>query len=450
MKKNLVIMSLVVVLLMVIKVEVSANENPDVFLDDKTLSFDVKPILVNGVTFIELRGLCNALDYKIGWQQSTRTASCIGGNHSFSFSSNDNFYTFNNQQRSFIHKPRLINGRTMLSLREVSEVFTKRVIWLTPSREILLLSPNLSDELKGKLVDDFLNRLHKKQQFTGAALIARNGKVLSSNGYGYADQERKVSNQPQTQFAIASITKGFTGTAIMQLQEQGKLNVNDKLGKYFPDLPYANQITIHQLLTHTAGLPWEKDTDYKNIKLIYQPGQGQRYSNVGYMLLGDIIEKVSGKSYQAYMNDHVFTGTGMSASGFDLNSSQSEVKAKGYQWQNGKWASVNRDFSSRGGSGALYSSVEDLYQLDQALTNSELMSRSTMHTMLTPHEGAWGYGWQVFLSQTGRVSILSGSTTGFTSHIKRHEGRKYVVILLSNHADSKMDLITSSIEYIIQ
>ncbi|ERN52053.1 serine hydrolase [Alkalihalophilus marmarensis] len=426
-----------------------ANTIMPVFLDEQKLSFDEDPVAIRGVTYIELRGLCGALNYQLGWNQQTKTASCSGGGRNFSFSFNDTHYMFNNQRREFINTPRAINGRTMLSLREVSEVFDYRVLWLSFSNEILLMSRGITDETRGRMADDFLQRLNAANRFNGSALVAKRNSVITSSGYGLADQAGRA-NQPNTPFAIASLTKGFTGSAIMKLHEEGKLQFTDRLSDYFPELPYANQISIHQLLTHTAGLPWEKEGQYKDIKLIYTPGTSQRYSNVGYMLLGDIIEQVSGKSYSAYLNDQIFKPLGMNSSGFDINTVDRSVRAHGYSLVDGRVVPVNRDFAARGGSGSVYASVEDLYKLDRALYQDTLHSRSIKEVMLRQHESNWGYGWQVYPTSVGRVTQLSGNTVGYTSHIKRHEGLNYTIILLSNHANKDVHVIGQMIEHIIR
>ncbi|MEC2071324.1 serine hydrolase [Alkalihalophilus marmarensis] len=450
MRKYITALSVLLAFFLVFQDEAKANVHPGVFLEEKKLSFDVQPTIISGVTFIELRGLCNALSYNLGWDQGSRTASCSTSGKNFSFSINDAFYTYNGTRTAFTNRPTIINGRTMISLREVSQVFSYNVTWLQFSKEILLMRPHVSDEVRGRMADDFLKRLHANNRFNGAALVAKQNQIITENGYGKADIEGGVANTTDTKFAIASITKGFTGTAIMQLQEEGKLKVTDRLSQHFPHLPYADKITIHQLLTHTAGLPWEKDRDFAQIELIYTPGTNQRYSNVGYLLLGELIEKASGLTFADYMNQRVFNKLGMDNSGYDINSSSAGIRAKGYSYENGRLVPVNRDFTLRGASGSLYSSAKDLYRLDQALYNNELMERSTMHSMLTAHSGNWGYGWQVYPLNTGRVTQLTGSTVGFTSHIKRNEGRKYVIVLLSNHADPDIHVIGSTIETIIR
>src|SRR6267378_5020585 len=164
-------------------------------------------------------------------------------------------------------------------------------------------------------VDAFVQPYMEGNNFSGSILIARQGKVLISKGYGMADYELSVPNTPQTRFHLASLTKSFTAAAIMILQEQGKLSVEDPLKKFVPDYPNGDKITIHHLLTHRSGIPNVNNFPeygskslsrmsldeiirmFKDKPLEFEPGARYRYSNSNYNLLAFIIEKTSGKSY---------------------------------------------------------------------------------------------------------------------------------------------------------
>src|SRR5690242_2552197 len=205
-----------------------------------------------------------------------------------------------------------------------------------------------TDDLQAK-VDERLNALVKANQFSGAVLIARDGRVLVSKGYGMANLETETPNTPQTIFRLGSITKQFTATAIMMLQEQGKLSVQDSICKYVTDCPAAWQpITLHHLLSHTGGVPnFTSFPDYlktmalpttvealiarfKDKPLDFQPGEKWSYSNSGYVLLGHVIEKVSGQSYEAFLQERIFAPLGMKNTGYDHNADVLPHRAAGY------------------------------------------------------------------------------------------------------------------------
>ncbi len=159
----------------------------------------------------------------------------------------------------------------------------------------------------------------KEQGFNGAIFIARDGNILMNRGYGYADRSRMIQVTPHTKFRIGSNTKQFTAMAILMLQHRGRLNVQDKLCKYVSDCPEAwKDITIHQLLTHTSGIPdyistffWGDTTKeevilaMKNKPLDFKPGEKYSYSNTGYMLLGEVIEQASGMSYGEFLHENI-------------------------------------------------------------------------------------------------------------------------------------------------
>src|ERR1700721_1260503 len=187
------------------------------------------------------------------------------------------------------------------------------------------------------------------KQFMGAALVARDGKVLLSKGYGFANLEWGVANSPATKFRLGSITKQFTATCILLLEERGKLKVDDPVKKYMTDAPAAwDKVTIFNLLTHTSGIPSftgfltsaspegipttpEKlGARFRDKPLEFQPGEQWNYSNSGYVLLGYLIEKISGKSYSAFVEENIFRPLEMTDSGYDSNSAIILHRASGY------------------------------------------------------------------------------------------------------------------------
>ncbi|QKS72651.1 serine hydrolase [Paenalkalicoccus suaedae] len=421
-----------------------------VYLQEKALKFDVQPVVQNSTTFVELRGLCTALGRSVSWDSSTKKTTCEAEGSSFSYISGATTYELNKQTVSFSTRPRVINGRTMLGLREVSRVFGRDVHYLSETGDIILYKDGLTDNQKASLIDSQVKKLADARKFNGSVAVQRRGDLLMSGGYGIANAYHSIGNKTHTPFAIASITKGITGIAVMQLVEDGKINLNDKVSKYLLSVPNAGRMTVRQLLTHTAGLPWEAPNYRAVSSLIYTPGNSQRYSNVGYQLLGDIIAQASGMSYGQYVRENIFEPAKMSGAGFDINIVNPSIRAFGYEYTNGRYVRKTRNYAARGASGSIYATVIDLARLDQALRDDTLLSRSTYNTMVGRHAGDWGFGWQAYHAPDGRVTQLEGSTDGYRTYIRRHEGRTFAIIVLANDERSKPAVVGSLIESIIR
>ena len=223
--------------------------------------------------------------------------------------------------------------------------------------------------------------------FMGAVLVAEDGKVLLSKGYGSANLEWSIPDSPSTKFRLGSITKQFTAASILLLEERGKLNIDDPVKKYMPDAPSAwDKITIYNLLTHTSGIPsFTSFPDYESTEatsttpkelvarfrdkpLNFQPGEKWEYSNSGYVLLGYLLEKVSGQSYKDFLQENIFKPLGMNDSGYDSNTAIIMHRASGYVLsptgpENAGYVDMSIPFSA----GALYSTTEDLLRWEQGL-----------------------------------------------------------------------------------
>ena len=292
----------------------------------------------------------------------------------------------------------------------------------------------------------------KHNAFMGTVLVAKDGKVLFSNGYGFANAEHNVPNTPDTKFRLGSLTKQFTAVAILQLEEQGKLKVTDPACNYLPNCPDTwKPITIHQLATHTSGLfNFTEDPDHarasvlpsppsqtlekiRNKPLDFPPGTQFGYSNSGYAALALIIEKASGLPYPQYLDKHVFTPAGMQNSGHDSHTLVLPNRATGYS---GSGQTLHHapyvDMSNPIGAGDLYSTVQDLLLWDQALrTDLLLKSRAKL---FTPEKENYAYGWEVTRLFNRPVHTHDGGINGFSTIILRFPGDNLVSIVLSNNA----------------
>jgi CubicO group peptidase (beta-lactamase class C family) len=288
--------------------------------------------------------------------------------------------------------------------------------------------------------------------FMGTVLVARDGKVVLDKAYGMANLELEVPNTPDTKFRLGSITKQFTAAAILLLEERGKLKVEDRVKAYLPDAPMAwDRITIYNLLTHTAGIPnFTAQADYNTIKLSsrsastavaafrdrpldFGPGEEMRYSNSGYLVLGDIIEKVSGQSYEKFVADNIFTPLGMNDSGYDSNTAIIKRRASGYiKLPSGYVNAGYIHMSIPHAAGALYSTSRDLLKWEQALFAGTVVSKASLDRMIAPFKNDYALGLVSSLVKGRRVIAHGGGIDGFNTSMSYYPDTRTVVIVLSN------------------
>lgn len=314
----------------------------------------------------------------------------------------------------------------------------------------VLPSPCSGQTLQEK-VDEYIDALQKMGKFSGSILIAKDGDILLSKGYGLANREHDVPNTPKTIFRIGSLGKQFAAAAVMQLQEQGKLDVEDTITKYIPDYPKGNIITLHHLLTHTSGIPNLTDFPehrktimipspvektilrFKDKPLEFAPGEKFKYCNSGWLLLGYIIEKVSGKTYEDYLEEYIFGPLNMTNSGYDHHSTIMKNRASGYHIT--KEGPVNApyiDMSIPHAGGALYSTVEDMLLWDQSLYTEKILTTASLEKMFTPFKGNYGYGWRIDSIYGHKRIHHGGSIFGFQAHIARYVDDNLFVVFLCN------------------
>lgn len=300
-----------------------------------------------------------------------------------------------------------------------------------------------------------LDKYAKNENFDGCVLVVKNGKILLEKGYGFSDKESKIKNTVKNKFLIGSITKQFTAVAIMQLQQKGLLNVNDTIDKYISGIEYGDVITIHELLTHTSGLSQDlEDTnglenkhfsledavdemEGMDIKLLFQPGSSYSYSNLGYMLLSYIVEKVSGNTYENYIDENIFKPLNMDDSGFGYDNGINKELALGYDSDGKVVSSETSNEESRllAGAGEIYSTVEDLYKWDRALYTEKIVSKSSLDKIYTSYQDNYGYGWNIV---SKNVYEHGGTMSGFSSCIKRLVGDNSFIVVLSNDLNSSL------------
>lgn len=313
------------------------------------------------------------------------------------------------------------------------------------------------------LADTYLVAKHGK--FMGAVLVARDGKVLFEKGYGAADVAWGVLITPQTKFNVASLTKQFTGMAILQLAEGGKLDLDDPISKYYTNAPEAwEKITIYHLLSHRSGLPALKNLEeftkgpahsytpaelidtFRDKPLDFAPGTKWAYSNRGYYLLGYVIEQVSGQKYSDYLEQHIFRAIGMQDSGYDSTVAIIHGHAHGYAIEGQKLRYADYvDWSMAYAAGGLYSTVEDLLKWDQALYTEQLLSRKWLDRLFKPDASGYNYGWFIN-NKGGRLKMYhEGSNPGFAAFILRYPPDRTFVGVLSNLETAPVRQIASDL-----
>ncbi len=312
--------------------------------------------------------------------------------------------------------------------------------------------------------------------FSGAVLVSMGDAVILAKGYGMADKAGSVSATSETVFDIGSLTKQFTGAAILKLTEQGKLDLQDSLGQFFNDVPQDKaNITLHQLLTHTAGFKEYSGGDYKRTnkqkflrktfasKLKFTPGEKFEYSNVGYSLLAAVIETVSGQSYETFLAENFFGPVGMESTGYLLPSWDERVVAVGYDYALGRrwgqnverWAKSGEVSWNLYGNGGILSTVEDLYKWRRALDDGLVLSSQSMAL----YEGAlvdagrdqhYGYGWRsVDDEERGKIVFHNGGNTIFFATVRDFVDADRIVVFLTNEGRRDVYRMSREIERII-
>ncbi len=356
-------------------------------------------------------------------------------------------------------------------------------IGLRPPKADLNTSANkLSAEQAARELETSVKRLAEADVFSGAVLLAKDGKVIFKGAVGMANKDFNAPNKVDTKFNLGSMNKMFTGVAIAQLVEKGKISYDDPLSKYIPDFPNAEaakKIQIKHLLTHTAGLGgyfsprfWNQSRDQVRTvddmmklaredekSIAFEPGSQWRYSNTGMMVLGKVIEIASGQSYFDYVRENIYKPAGMTNTDcYELDKINTNL-AVGYDkqftddgaaWSNNIFAHVMRGGPQGGG----YSTVEDLLKFDQALRSGKLVSAATFKLLTSPkpelNSPGYGYGFGVVPERN--VAGHSGGFPGISSNLDMFLGSGWTAIVMSNYSrgsgpvSKKMVELISAIE----
>jgi CubicO group peptidase (beta-lactamase class C family) len=335
-----------------------------------------------------------------------------------------------------------------------------------PDLSILKYDPAKAD----KRVDEVMQHLHSHAGFNGNVLIAKHGKIIYENSFGYADYLRKKMLNINSQFELASVTKTMTSTAILQLMERGKLRLDQNVKDFFPNFPYDG-VTIKLLLTHRSGMMnyvyftddiYRKEhrdqrkgisnQDEMNLIAQYKPNRFNvpdkrfLYNNSNFMVLGSIIEKVTGMPYAKYMKENIFDPAGMSHTAVYSKAQYDKIPVDVVGHDRGQWRySVVQNFlDGPVGDKGVYSTVGDLYLFDYALRKGILLKQSTLDSAYVPRNPmvhghfSYGYGWRVFEAPGQQVIYHTGWWHGFRHIYLRDLKNDITVVLLSNLANGSL------------
>lgn len=327
---------------------------------------------------------------------------------------------------------------------------------------LVAFDPQTAPRHPGPLDFDGCMRLHvEANKFSGTVLVARGAEVLFSQGYGYAQAEWDVPSTREGRYRLASITKPFTATAVLQLAAAGALGLDDPICNYLKTCPPAwHPVKISQLLNHTSGIPdymklqsfWK---DFLMLKthakmvatfsgepLLFPPGSRFSYSNSGYYLLGLIIENATHKRHEEALEEHIFRPLDLSNTGYDHEDPIISKRVAGYrlgrqrELLNALYFDMEQPFAN----GGLYSTTGDLLKFARSFAGEQLLSSQYLALMETPGKGPYGYGWWISPApgfHSGREICHGGNLNGFSTWLSRFPDEDVVLVVLSNLQDTK-------------
>ncbi len=304
-------------------------------------------------------------------------------------------------------------------------------------------------------INEVIKQHAENNGFSGTVLVAKDDKILFNEGYGYAKRYfGRTQNTAETKYLLGSITKTFTALAITKLEERKMLSFDDKVTKYFPEYKKWEDITIHNLLNHSSGIPnyYQSPTDYikyfafhktpeqilsvyKNTDLLFKPGTEFKYSNTNYIALARIVEMISGQSYINFLNQNILEPLNMTSTGYEEKTGAVENMARGYALN--MIVEVNGfNLSNLFGAGGLYSSTEDLFKFARALDHNKMVNDKTQIPTSKTNPNATRYGYGLVLDNNkdyGKAYYHTGGGPGISTVMFKLEDKDAIVIILSNN-----------------
>ncbi len=334
------------------------------------------------------------------------------------------------------------------------------------TKALLAYNPKSED----KKIDAVMQEFHRTRGFNGNVLVAKHGKIIYEKAIGWADYLHRDSLKINSEFELASVTKTMTSTAILMLMEQGKLKLDDNVKKFFPDFPYDG-VTIRLLLTHRSGMMnyvyftddlyranhWNQKKGISNVDEMAliakykphpfnQPDKRFLYNNSNFMVLGSIIEKVTGQSYADFMMAHIFKPSGMEHTHVYSKAVYDKIPVDVVGHDRGQWKySVAQNFlDGPVGDKGIYSTVGDLYLFDRSLRAGRLLKQATMDSAYVPRNPmihghfSYGYGWRIFQAPGQQVIYHTGWWHGFRHIYLRDIKDDITIVLLTNLSNGSL------------
>lgn len=465
-KKATCILLTIILITSFVTFQATAQEqNIVVKIDGEVVEFpDAKPFIdEQSRTLCPIRFIAENLGAEVLWNNEDKTVSIKKDDTDILLKIGDNTAVVNGVEKTFDTYPQIFEDRTYVPLRFISETLEMDVDWDGETKTVIITTPEKLAELSTEEhFDRYLTAMEKNKGFRGAVLVAKEGEILFNKGYGYANYEEKIKNTPDTLFAIGSITKQFTAMAIMQLYEKGLLDLEDAVSKYLPDVIEGDNITIRHLLTHTSGLvnytdfllemveaPEDTSIDFvlglfKDEPLIFEPGTQWQYSNSGYVLLGYIVEKVSGVSYDEYLKENIFKPLEMNNTGTYYDKMEEDY-AIGYMGIT-ELTPVHEDeivLKIAYGAGNILSTVNDLYKWDRALQTEKLVKKEILDMIFDIQEkmpesdmytfDGYGFGWFIENNpELGKIVSHGGNTLSYSAQLSKYVDKDITIIITTN------------------
>ncbi len=324
----------------------------------------------------------------------------------------------------------------------------------------------------GQIADEYLKKELQLNRFMGSVMVARSNQIVFMKGYGLANREYEIPNAPDTKFRLGSITKQFTAMCILKLQEAGKLSIDDPVSRFVPNCSSNwSEIKIRHLLNHSSGIPnFTSFPDYLSTMMLssppentlqrfrdkpldFKPGERFAYSNSGYVLLGYIVEKASGKPYEEDLQEVILQPLGMRDTGYDHFEKILPHRATGYARAGDQWVnSAYIDMTIPHAAGALYSTVEDFFRWYQCWRERKILSEVSWKAMTTP--GKMNYGFGIFVSQHFRqtpqtVYEHGGGINGFATAMKWFPDADLFVAVFGNSESARSGFVAENLAAIM-
>jgi len=353
------------------------------------------------------------------------------------------------------------------SNKKEKSISNKEIV-INPNHDSLLLVYHPAQA--NKKLNAYFKELYRKRNFNGNVLIAKNGKIIYQNAFGWADYLHRDSLTIASKFQLASLSKPFTGTAILMLMEEGKLKLNQTVNDFYPDFPYPG-ITIQMLLSHRSGLInyvyftdkiWKKkyrgmtNMDVMQLFALYKPkpyfppDRMFHYNNSNYMILAAIVEAVTKKTFAEYMQEKIFKPFGMKNTAIYSTAVYEKIPVDVVGHDRNWRRSVRQDFlDGTTGDKGIYSTVGDLYLFDQALRDGRILSKTTLDLAYTPNSKlqnkyfGYGLGWRIYADSLHKQKVIyhTGWWHGFRHIYLRDTKQNITIILLSNLVNGSINQI---------